>query len=43
VTLGLPIVRTSPSHGVAYDLTISGKIPFHSSMLEAIKLAAKLF
>lgn len=42
VTLGLPIVRTSPSHGVAYDLTISGKIPFHSSMLEAIKLAAKL-
>jgi len=42
VTLGLSIVRTSPAHGVAYDLMISGKIPFHSSMLEAIKLAAKL-
>jgi len=42
VTLGLPIVRTSPAHGVAYDIVGRGKTPFHSSMLEAIKLASKL-
>jgi len=42
VTLGLPIVRTSPVHGVAYDIVGRGKKPFHSSMLEAIKLASKL-
>ena len=42
VTLGLPIVRTSPAHGVAYDIVAKGKQPFHSSMLEAIKLASKL-
>lgn len=41
-TLGLPIIRTSPSHGVAYDVVKDGKVPFHSSMLEAIKLAYKL-
>lgn len=42
LSLGLPIVRTSAAHGVAYDVIRSGKIPFHSSMLEAIKLAVKL-
>ena len=42
ITLGLPIVRTSPAHGVAYDLVKKGKKPFHSSMTEAIKLALKL-
>lgn len=42
VTLGLPIVRTSPAHGVAYDIVKKGKAPFFSSMFEAIKLAAKL-
>ncbi|MCF7907518.1 MAG: 4-hydroxythreonine-4-phosphate dehydrogenase PdxA [Candidatus Omnitrophica bacterium] len=42
LTLGLPIVRTSPAHGVAYDLTKQKKTPFHSSMFEAIKLALKL-
>jgi len=42
VTLGLPIVRTSPAHGVAYDIVKRGKTPFYSSMLEAIKLASKL-
>jgi len=42
VTLGLPIVRTSPAHGVAYDIVKKGKAPFFSSMLEAIKLASKL-
>ena len=42
VTLGLPIVRTSPAHGVAYDIVKKEKAPFFSSMLEAIKLASKL-
>jgi 4-hydroxythreonine-4-phosphate dehydrogenase len=42
LTLGLPVIRTSPAHGVAFDLMRLGKIPFHSSMVEAIKLALKL-
>jgi 4-hydroxythreonine-4-phosphate dehydrogenase len=42
LTLGLPIIRTSPAHGVAFDVMKTGKIPFHSSMVEAIKLALKL-
>jgi 4-hydroxythreonine-4-phosphate dehydrogenase len=42
VTLGLPVIRTSPAHGVAYDVMRRGKIPFHSSMVEAIRLALKL-
>ena len=42
LTLGLPIVRTSPAHGVAADLIRAGGRPFHSSMLEAVKLAIKL-
>ena len=42
LTLGLPIVRTSPAHGVAYDLVRRGGRSFHSSMVEAIKLASKL-
>ncbi len=41
VTLGLPIIRTSPDHGTAYD--IAGKsLADPSSMKEAIKLAASL-
>jgi len=42
LTLGLPIIRTSPAHGVAYDLLKKRKKPFSSSMLAAIKLAAKI-
>lgn len=42
VTLGLPIIRTSPAHGVAYDLMRSGKTPFSSSMEAAVKLAMTL-
>ena len=42
VTLGLPIIRTSPAHGVAYDVIKKGKNPFSSSMIEAIKLALNL-
>lgn len=40
-TIGLPIIRTSPPHGTAYD--IAGKnIADESGMAEAIKLALKL-
>jgi 4-hydroxythreonine-4-phosphate dehydrogenase len=41
VTLGLPIVRTSPDHGVAYDLAGRGEAS-HESMWAALKLAAQL-
>ena len=41
LTLGLPIIRTSPDHGTAFD--IAGRnIANPSSIIEAIKLAAKL-
>jgi 4-hydroxythreonine-4-phosphate dehydrogenase len=41
LTLGLPIVRTSPDHGTAYD--IAGKNKANpNSMIEAINLAAQL-
>ncbi len=40
-TAGLPIIRTSPDHGVAYD--IAGKnIADPSSMIEAFKYAKKI-
>ena len=40
-TIGLPILRTSPSHGTAFD--IAGKnIAKHQSMIAAIKAAYKL-
>lgn len=42
VTLGLPIVRTSPAHGVAYDIMAKGQDPMASSMASAIKLALNL-
>lgn len=41
-TAGLPIVRTSPAHGTAFDLMKKGEKPNCSSMLEAIKLALKI-
>ncbi len=41
VTLGLPIVRTSPDHGVAYD--IAGKDRASpASMIAALRLAARI-
>ena len=41
VTLGLPIVRTSPDHGTAFD--IAGRdIANPTSMIEAITLAARM-
>jgi 4-hydroxythreonine-4-phosphate dehydrogenase len=41
VTLGLPIVRTSPDHGTAYDIAGKG-IADPSSLITAIQLAAEL-
>jgi 4-hydroxythreonine-4-phosphate dehydrogenase len=41
VTLGLPIVRTSPDHGVAYDIAGKGKANAES-MIAALRLAAKI-
>ena len=41
VTVGLPIIRTSPDHGTAYDIAWKG-IANPSSMIEAMKLAARL-
>ncbi len=41
VTLGLPIVRTSPDHGTAYDIAGQG-VADPTSLLAAIDLAADL-
>jgi len=41
VTVGLPIIRTSPDHGTAYDIAWRG-IADPSSMIEAIRLAIRL-
>lgn len=41
-TAGLPLIRTSPDHGTAFNL--AGKnLADHRSMLEAIKYAIKIF
>ena len=40
-TIGLPIIRTSPDHGTAYDIAWKG-VADPSSMIEAIKLAVRL-
>ena len=41
VTLGLPIVRTSPDHGTAFDIAGTGKADARS-MVAAIELAAEI-
>jgi 4-hydroxythreonine-4-phosphate dehydrogenase len=41
VTVGLPIIRTSPDHGTAYDIAWQG-VANPSSMIEAIRLAVRL-
>jgi 4-hydroxythreonine-4-phosphate dehydrogenase len=41
VTLGLPIVRTSPSHGTAFDIAWKG-VARPDGMIEAIGVAQKL-
>ena len=41
VTLGLPIIRTSPDHGTAIEIAGRGKAD-HRSMLAAVRLACRL-
>jgi 4-hydroxythreonine-4-phosphate dehydrogenase len=41
VTLGLPLVRTSPDHGTAFDIAGSGRADA-SSLIEAIRMARSL-
>ena len=41
VTLGLPIVRTSPDHGTAFDIAGRG-IARADSLIAAIRLAADI-
>jgi len=41
ITVGLPVIRTSPDHGTAFDIAWRNKAN-PSSMIEAIKLAATL-
>lgn len=43
VTLGLPVPRTSPDHGVAYDIAgkgVADDAPMAAALLEAARLAA---
>jgi 4-hydroxythreonine-4-phosphate dehydrogenase len=41
VTLGLPLVRTSPDHGTAFDIAGQG-IADAASLIEAIRMARQL-
>jgi len=41
VTLGLPLVRTSPDHGTAFDIAGSGRAD-PASLIAALQLAARL-
>ena len=41
VTLGLPIVRTSPDHGTAFDIAGTGRAN-PSSLIAALRLAARM-
>ncbi|MBV8703316.1 MAG: 4-hydroxythreonine-4-phosphate dehydrogenase PdxA, partial [Acetobacteraceae bacterium] len=41
VTLGLPIIRTSPDHGTAFDIAGKG-VAEPDSLLAALRLAAEL-
>lgn len=41
VTLGLPIIRTSPDHGTAFEIASTGKAK-PDSMIAALKLAGRL-
>jgi 4-hydroxythreonine-4-phosphate dehydrogenase len=41
VTLGLPIVRTSPDHGTAFDIAWKGKAS-PNSMIQSVLLALRL-
>jgi 4-hydroxythreonine-4-phosphate dehydrogenase len=41
VTLGLPLVRTSPDHGTAFDIAGTGRAD-PSSLIEALRMARQL-
>jgi 4-hydroxythreonine-4-phosphate dehydrogenase len=41
VTVGLPVIRTSPDHGTGFDIAWKNRAN-PSSMIEAIKLASKM-
>ncbi len=41
VTLGLPLVRTSPDHGTAFDIAGTGRAD-PSSLVEAVRMARSL-
>ena len=41
VTLGLPLIRTSPDHGTAFDIAGTGKAD-EASLIAAIRMARKL-
>jgi 4-phospho-D-threonate 3-dehydrogenase / 4-phospho-D-erythronate 3-dehydrogenase len=41
VTLGLPLIRTSPDHGTAVEIAGQDKADHHS-MLAAVRLACRL-
>ena len=41
VTLGLPLVRTSPDHGTAFDIAGQG-VAEAGSLIEAVRMARKL-
>ncbi|MDP6619591.1 MAG: 4-hydroxythreonine-4-phosphate dehydrogenase PdxA [Nitrospinota bacterium] len=41
VTLGLPLIRTSPDHGTAFDIAGQGKAD-PRGLIEAVRLAARL-
>jgi 4-hydroxythreonine-4-phosphate dehydrogenase len=41
VTLGLPLIRTSPDHGTAFDIAGTGRAD-PASLIAALKLAARL-
>jgi 4-hydroxythreonine-4-phosphate dehydrogenase len=41
VTLGLPLVRTSPDHGTAFDIAGSARADA-SSLLAAVRMARRL-
>ena len=41
ITLGLPLVRTSPLHGTAFDIADKPRLADPSSLIAAIKLAIK--
>ena len=44
ITLGLPIVRTSPTHGTAFDRAWNPDTPAHpEGMIEAIIAASQLW